>query len=160
MLKNIKTTIMNLIDYARCIIQSRAARYRVYYIESEIGDIGGVRIINFKIHPVYFDKGDFIGGLSAAEPKENHNIVDTDGTQEFLYDRINNMVYLIEMRLFGGESGREGASVIDARHHCNKKVRLMGTFLGKMAAKEGFIRIGSTRNAPPVMYKSIVGNFT
>ena len=158
MVKKIKEIVTNLKDYVRCSIQSKAARYRVYYIETNIETSDdNVRTINFKLHPVHFEKDDFIGGLPAAEPMGKENIIETDETRDLLYDDVNNMIYVIEMRLFGGKSGREEASVIDARHHYNNKLKLMGSFLGKMALKEGLVRIGYTRNAPPVMFQSIVG---
>lgn len=158
MLGKITKTITDLKDYVRCSIQSKAARYRVYYIETNIETSDdNVRTINFKLHPVHFEKDDFIGGLPAAEPMGKENIIETDETRDLLYDDVNNMIYVIEMRLFGGKSGREEASVIDARHHYNNKLKLMGSFLGKMASKESLIRIGYTRNAPAVMFKSIVG---
>ena len=149
---------VNFWDYVRCCLSSKAARYQSTFLELETGDVGGKSVVNITMRPVIFAEGDIVEYLKNSEVVPQTNIVETDSTDTRIYDDKYSMVFLLDSRLYGGESGRDEASVIDTKKNRILQRDVMLRFLCHLVKKVSpTASVGWIRNAPPISYKEVAG---
>ena len=156
---NIAKGIVNLYDYLKCSLTSKAGRYQAVYIEQTMLAIDDKRQVNIGMHPVIFEEEDKLPVLPNSEVVPGSDWVEADLTGSIYYDSGNKIVFLLDSRLYGGKDGRTEVSMMDTHRNRLRFGYNMLKFLGELLKNDDELRgarLGQVRNKPSIRYKDLV----
>ena len=156
----LKDYIIDLYDYARCCLTSKAGMYLAYYIQRQELCIGNKKQINITYQNVLFDNNDIpaLPNNPVVINNPNYSAVEFGRVKNLYYDDTYNIVYLLSARIYGGKDGRGYASKIDNRKNNKRHRNLLYSFLHFLVAyTSANSRIGTIKAMPPIKYKDVVG---
>lgn len=157
---NLKNCIIDLYDYARCCLTSKAGIYQAIYIQKQVLSIGDKKQVNITYQDVVFDDNDVpdLPNNPVVVNKPDLSVVELSCVRDLLYDDDNSIVYILNARTYGGKEGRDYASGIDNKKQCKKHRKMLFSFFCFLANNNSDnSRIGTIKAMPPIKYKDVVG---